>query len=180
MLRSCLSECVLTAMQLYSWSSDYWIFFLSDFLDNSFTAGCTVWWMITRQKGREQLTRLWCWQVRAAPAKPMKTVTIQWIVAVGQTQMKVWGRKRKQYFRWSPTRSRMDGPRAEDVLSLLHDRLAIVNGGRDKRGGLWNLPFVWYDLYMGTLHCLWWWVIVCFTHRSITFISNIGPEGKSP
>ncbi len=29
----------------------------------------------------------------------------------------------------------MDGPRAEDVLSLLQDRLAIVNGGRDKRGG---------------------------------------------
>ena len=29
----------------------------------------------------------------------------------------------------------MDGPRAEDVLPLLHDRLAIVNGGRDKRGG---------------------------------------------
>lgn len=29
----------------------------------------------------------------------------------------------------------MDGPRAEDVLALLQDRIAIVNGGRDKRGG---------------------------------------------
>jgi len=29
----------------------------------------------------------------------------------------------------------MDGPRAEDVLNLLQDRLAIVTGGRDKRGG---------------------------------------------
>ena len=29
----------------------------------------------------------------------------------------------------------MDGPRGEDVLGLLQDRLALVPGGRDKRGG---------------------------------------------
>jgi len=29
----------------------------------------------------------------------------------------------------------MDGPRADDVLPLLRDRMAVLNGGRDKRGG---------------------------------------------
>jgi triple functional domain protein len=29
----------------------------------------------------------------------------------------------------------MDGPRAEDVLSLLQEGLATVTGGRDRRGG---------------------------------------------
>ena len=30
---------------------------------------------------------------------------------------------------------KMDGPRAEDVLSLLQEPVAVVTGGRDKRGG---------------------------------------------